>query len=104
MGVLDLYSSPMRVVLTSAAPSKERAAKPGWGEYMVKKMSKQMNKECCAPAYCHPHGRGKALINVAVGLLLILFGFGYIKDLPTLAMVLGVLYMLRGSIRLIGDF
>ena len=103
---MDLYSSPHSPRLNKkAAPSKERAANPGWGEYMMKKnASKKMEKECCSPMYCHPHGRGKALINVAVGLLLILFGFGYIKDLPTLAMVLGVLYMLRGSIRLIGDF
>lgn len=71
---------------------------------MMKKMSKKMDKECCVPPYCHPHGRGKALLNVAMGLLLILFGFGYIKDLQTLAMVVGVLFMLRGSIRLIGDF
>ena len=83
----------------------ERAAEPGWGEHMMKKMSKKMDKEsCCMPYPCHPHGRGKALINVAIGLLLILYGFDYIKDLQTLAMVVGVLYMLRGSIRLIGDF
>lgn len=71
---------------------------------MMKKMSKKMDKECCMPSYCHPHGRGKALLNVAIGLLLILFGFGYIKDLQTLAMVVGVLFMLRGSIRLIGEW
>ena len=74
----------------------------------MQKKSKKMSMakdDCCCESYpVHPHGRGKALANIAMGLFLILFGFGYIKDLPTLALVIGVLMMIRGAIRMMGNW
>ena len=60
-------------------------------------------KDCvCCPSP-HPYGRGKALFAVAIGILLILFGFQYIT-IQVLALVLGVLYILKGSLRLMGNW
>ncbi|VVB56622.1 Uncharacterised protein [uncultured archaeon] len=77
-----------------------------------KTSSKKMSLDACpscGEAYCeccptpHPYGRGKALFAVAIGILLILFGFQYIT-IQVLALVLGVLYILKGSLRLMGNW
>ena len=104
---MDLYSSPMRLKIENRRPRPKKGRKVlGWGEIMQKKNKKMSMKDdcCCEAMPMHPHGRGKALANVAIGLFLRLFGFGYIKDLQTLAMVIGVLMMIRGAIRMMGNW
>ncbi len=60
-------------------------------------------KECACCPMPHPYGRGKALFSVAMGILLILFGFQYIT-LEVMGLVLGVLFILKGSLRLMGNW
>lgn len=67
-----------------------------------------MKDECCEMSCCdmptpHPYGRGKALFSLAVGLILITFGFHYI-DMNMLALVAGVLFALKGTLRLMGSW
>ncbi len=88
------------------APLDENGVK-----FMAKKKMGKMSMACpeCGEMACscgpepHPYGRGKALFAVAMGILLLLFGFGYIT-LPVMALVLGVLYVLKGSLRLMGNW
>jgi hypothetical protein len=78
---------------------------------MPKKKMNKMSEECpeCVREECeckpmpHPYGKGKALLNIAIGLLLLLYGFNYIS-LPVMALVLGVLYIIKGSLRLMGNW
>lgn len=71
---------------------------PVWGDHMAKKMTK-MSNDCAMD--CHPHGRGKALMHVAIGVLLVAFGFGiYIKSIETLALMMGVLFVLKGAVKM----
>ena len=53
---------------------------------------------------CEPHDersyeRGKSLVKIAIGLLLISFGFGYIT-LEMFALVAGAIYSLVGVVRM----
>lgn len=52
----------------------------------------------CGHQECH-HGRGKALVKIAIGLLLISYGFGYI-GLQMLGLVLGAVYCLMGIVKM----
>lgn len=47
----------------------------------------------------HSYERGKSLVKIAMGLLLITFGFGYIS-LEMLALVAGAIYCLVGVVRM----
>jgi divalent metal cation (Fe/Co/Zn/Cd) transporter len=68
-----------------------------------KKMNKSSSDMACESYYCHPHGRGKALYNLAIGLFLIMFGFGiFIQNIEMLALGLGVLFVLKGGIKMMG--
>jgi len=76
---------------------------------MKKNASKmKMKDDCCCSMPCdmpiaHPYGRGKALFAIAVGLMLITFGFNYIS-IQMLALVIGVLFALKGTMRLLGSW
>ena len=64
-----------------------------------KMMKKDACTECsCDHSACH-HSRGKALVKIAIGLLLISYGFGYI-DIRMLGLVLGALYCLMGIVKM----
>ncbi len=68
------------------------------------KMGKGMDMNCengtCGHANCHPHYKGKALLNIALGLLLMMFGFHFIPTIELLAQLLGVIFALKGAIKL----
>jgi len=62
---------------------------------------KSMKSEgCCCPEDAGSYHRGKSLINIALGLLLISFGFGYIT-LQMLGLVAGTIYCLKGVVQMV---
>jgi len=68
-----------------------------------KKMRRVSEELVMRPSY-EPHDersyeRGKSLVKIATGLLLISFGFGYVS-MEMLALVLGALYCLVGVVRM----
>ncbi|MFH0927818.1 MAG: hypothetical protein V1822_04535 [Candidatus Micrarchaeota archaeon] len=54
---------------------------------------------CCEPHDEHSYERGKSLVKIATGLMLVSFGFGYI-NMQLLALVLGALFCLVGVVRM----
>jgi len=67
---------------------------------MKKKKHTNEMKKCCGPHDINSYERGKSLVSIAIGLLLISFGFGYIT-LAMLGMVVGVIYCLVGTVRMV---
>ena len=56
-------------------------------------------RTACEPHDEHSYERGKSLVKIATGLLLVSFGFGYIS-LEMLALVAGAIYCLVGVVRM----
>ncbi|MFH1306492.1 MAG: hypothetical protein ABIH83_02430 [Candidatus Micrarchaeota archaeon] len=60
--------------------------------------------ECCGPSDIQSYGRGKALFKIALGLLFVTYGFGYLgaglEGLKVLALVAGALFCLVGVVRM----
>ena len=69
-----------------------------------KRRAMRASNELVMRPSCEPHDeysyeRGKSLVNIAIGLALISFGFGYIP-LELLALVMGAIYCLVGVVRM----
>jgi len=58
------------------------------------------DEQCFEDHDAYSYNRGKSLVKIALGLLLITFGFGYI-DINLLALVAGAIYCLVGVVRMI---
>jgi hypothetical protein len=70
---------------------------------MMKAKAMRKDDECCqGMTYyknCHPHARGKALLNIAMSLILISLAFALVKLEIALAMI-GVIYAIKGIMQL----
>ncbi|PIT84486.1 hypothetical protein COU37_03080 [Candidatus Micrarchaeota archaeon CG10_big_fil_rev_8_21_14_0_10_45_29] len=70
---------------------------------MPKKRKKAKAAEiyaCCHDEIDH-YERGKALKWIAIGLVLVMFGFGYIT-MEMLALIVGAIYCLVGIVKMMG--
>ena len=72
-------------------PKKKRRSMRPTGELVM--------RPSCEPHDGYSYERGKSLVNIAIGLVLISFGFGYIP-LELLALVVGAIYCLVGVVRM----
>ena len=62
-------------------------------------IASDIEQPCCDEQDVYSYERGKSLVKIAIGLLLVSFGFGYI-DINLLALVAGAIYCLVGVVRM----
>ena len=66
---------------------------------MMKKGKGMASSSRCECSSCHPHIRGKALLNLGIAIVLVLAGFSMVGFWDALK-VLGLLFALKGLVQL----
>lgn len=64
-----------------------------------RKMPAYASKEAFCPAPMHGHHKGKALLSIGMGVVLIVFGLNYIS-MGMAAAVIGAIIVLKGAVKL----